>query len=37
MKISRVRPALHDAVIQALVPGAGTRYGRGSQPNGWRR
>jgi CubicO group peptidase (beta-lactamase class C family) len=35
-RISRVRPALHDAVIQALVPGAGMKNGRLLQRNGWR-
>jgi beta-N-acetylhexosaminidase len=36
MKITRVRPAVHDAVIQALMPGAGVRNGRGLYQNGWR-
>lgn len=36
--ISRIRPALHDAVIRALLPGGGTgNGGRTMQRNGWRR
>jgi beta-N-acetylhexosaminidase len=33
-RISRVRPALHDAVIQALVPGGGARNTRPPKRNG---
>jgi beta-N-acetylhexosaminidase len=34
-KISRVRPALHDAIIQALMPGAGNRGSRSERMRDW--